>query len=178
MFSFSSGRKVNQECSPVNHLFRPPGDRKQREFYEISCNSVAFIGYICSMNRNINWDALGITASVACAIHCAVLPLLLTSLPVFGFDIIGNSLFEYGMIGLAFLVGVYALSHGFRKHHHRFLPLMIFSIGILFLFAKQVWHAFHLWFLVPAVMAIISAHYLNYRFCRIHNHAHTADCNH
>ena len=130
------------------------------------------------MRLKINWDALGITASVACAVHCAVLPLLLTSFPIFGFDIITNTLFEYGMIGLAFLVGAYALSHGFRKHHHRFLPLTVFSIGILFLFAKQVWHGFHLLFLVPAVMAIISAHYLNYRFCRVHNHAHAEECAH
>ena len=135
--------------------------------------------YICThMNGKINWDAWGITASVACAVHCAVLPLLLTSLPVFGFDIIQNVLFEYGMILLAFLVGFYALSHGFRKHHHRSLPLTMFSIGILFLLAKQVWHTLHLWFLIPAVTAIICAHYLNYRFCRVHNHAHQADSDH
>src|SRR5450432_2971862 len=114
--------------------------------------------YICSlMAGKINWDTLGITASVACAIHCAVLPLVLTSLPVFGFDIVQNSFFEYGMILLAFLVGIYSLSHGFRKHHGRFLPFTIFSIGILFLLAKQVWHTLHLWLLVPAVIAIISA---------------------
>jgi hypothetical protein len=54
------------------------------------------------MNFKINWDALGITASLACAIHCAVLPLMLTSLPLFGINIIHNAIFEYSMIGLAF----------------------------------------------------------------------------
>ena len=122
------------------------------------------------MNRKINWDALGITTSVACAIHCAVLPLLLTSLPVFGFDIIRNDFFEYSMILLAFAVGVYALSHGFRKHHRQVLPLAIFSIGILFLLAKQVWHTLHIWLLIPAVIAIVTAHYLNYRLSRLHYH--------
>ncbi|HTL08326.1 MAG TPA: MerC domain-containing protein [Chitinophagaceae bacterium] len=118
------------------------------------------------MTTRFNWDALGITTSLACAIHCAVLPLLLTSLPVFGFDIIQNSLFEYSMILLAFAVGVYALSHGFRKHHQRLLPLTVFSIGILLLLAKQVWHSLHIWLLVPAVVAIIVAHYLNYRYSK------------
>jgi hypothetical protein len=122
------------------------------------------------MTKKINWDALGITASVACAIHCAILPVLLTSLPVFGFDIVQNIFFEYSMILLAFAVGIYALSHGFRKHHHRTLPLYIFSIGILFLLAKQVWHTMHLWLLIPAVTAIISAHYLNYRLCKMNTH--------
>jgi MerC mercury resistance protein len=130
------------------------------------------------MLRKINLDALGITASVACAIHCAVLPVVLTSLPVFGFDIIQNVFFEYGMILMAFIVGAYALSHGFRKHHHRLLPLTIFSIGILFLLAKQIWHTLHLWLLVPAVIAIIGAHYLNYRLCRVSNHSHNGDCAH
>lgn len=139
---------------------------------------VAFMIYLPLMRLKINWDALGITASVACAIHCAVLPLLLSSLPVFGFDIIQNAFFEYVMIALAFVVGVYALSHGFRKHHHRLLPITVFSVGILFLCAKQIWHTLHLWLLVPAVIAIISSHYLNYRFCQAHNHAHDEDCAH
>ena len=116
------------------------------------------------MNGKINLDALGITASVACAIHCAVLPLLLTSLPVLGFDIVRDPVFEYGMILLAFLIGAYALTHGFRKHHRRLLPLLLFSIGILFLLAKQYWHSLHTWLLLPAVTAIVTAHYLNYRF--------------
>jgi hypothetical protein len=130
------------------------------------------------MNNKINWDALGITTSVACAIHCAVLPLLLSSLPVFGFDIVKNPFFEYAMIILAFVVGVYALSHGFRKHHHRVFPLALFSIGILFLLAKQIWHQLHIWLLIPAVIAIVTAHYLNYRLCRVHYHVHAEDCKH
>jgi hypothetical protein len=130
------------------------------------------------MNSKINWDALGITTSVACAIHCAVLPLVLSSLPILGVNIIQNSAFEYTMIVLAFMVGLYALSHGFRKHHHRILPLAIFTIGILFLVAKQVWHSLHIWLLIPAVIAIITAHYLNYRLCRADAHAHNGECRH
>lgn len=131
------------------------------------------------MYKKINWDAWGITTSVACAIHCAVLPLVLTSLPVFGFDIVQNPIFEYAMILLAFLVGLYALSHGFRKHHHRLLPLALFSAGILFLVAKQLWHSMHAWFLVPAVIAIISAHYINYRLCQADGyHLQGENCQH
>ena len=119
------------------------------------------------MNWKMNWDAMGITTSVICAIHCAVLPLLVASLPVFGFDIIKNSIFEYGMIGLAFLVGIFALQHGYRKHHHKPVPLVLFTVGILFLCAKQIWHSYHTWLLVPAVLCIITAHYLNYSYSRI-----------
>ena len=67
------------------------------------------------MSLKINWDALGITASLACAIHCAILPLFISSLPLFGVNIIENQRFEYLMIGIAFLVGIYSLNHGFNE---------------------------------------------------------------
>ncbi|MEJ7737765.1 MAG: MerC domain-containing protein [Chitinophagaceae bacterium] len=130
------------------------------------------------MGSRFNWDALGITTSLACAIHCAVLPFLLTSLPVFGINIIDNISFEYFMISLALLIGSYTLSHGYRKHHHSLLPLIIFCAGILLLFAKQEWHNWQMWFLIPAVSGIVYAHYLNYRMCRKADHCHTNDCNH
>lgn len=126
----------------------------------------------------INWDAMGVATTVACAIHCAVLPLLVSTLPVLGINIIDNAGFEYGMIGMAFVIGITALWHGFRRHHHSFWPIALFAAGILFLVAKQLWHQWQLWLLIPAVLLIVTAHLINYRFCRVHNHAHTDDCNH
>ena len=114
-------------------------------------------------SKNINWDAVGIATSVACAVHCALLPLFLTSLPLFGINIIENTGFEYLMVALAFGVGSYALYHGKKKHHHRWLPLVIFSVGILLLFAKLAWHEWRIILLIPAVGCIVAAHYLNYR---------------
>jgi hypothetical protein len=130
------------------------------------------------MRSKINWDALGITTSLACAIHCAVLPLMLTSLPIFGINIIDNVSFEYLMILLAFVIGVYALYHGYRKHHHNPAPLLVFCIGMILLFLKQVLHTWQLWFLVPAVVTIVSAHYVNFRLCRSAGHCHSDDCDH
>lgn len=130
------------------------------------------------MRFKINWDALGIATSLACAIHCALLPLFLTSLPLFGVNIIDNVWFEALMIVIAFVIGIYALYHGRKKHHHRLTPMIIFSVGILLLFAKLVWHSWSLVLLIPAVIAIVSAHFINYRFCRGHNHAHADDCDH
>src|SRR5438477_9842208 len=100
--------------------------------------------------KKINWDALGITASIACAIHCALLPLFLTSLPLFGINIINNIYFEAGMILLAFGIGAYSLYHGYRKHHHSKLPLGLFSAGIIFLILKELFVAYEAWLLVPA----------------------------
>jgi phosphoglycerol transferase MdoB-like AlkP superfamily enzyme len=130
------------------------------------------------MKGKINWDALGIATSLACAIHCAILPLMLGSLPIMGINLVNNEGFEYFMIFLAFGIGTYSLWHGFRRHHHSFLPLAIFFSGITLLVAKQVWHNWQLVLLPLAVVFIIAAHVLNYRSCRIHAHAHSDDCNH
>lgn len=117
------------------------------------------------MNVKINWDALGIGTSIACAIHCAILPIMLSSLPILGINIIHNLFFEWGMIALAFAVGSYSLFHGFIKHHRSFSPVIIFSVGFIFLVLKQFFPQFEYLFLTIAVVLIISAHYYNYRLC-------------
>jgi hypothetical protein len=134
--------------------------------------------YICMMKGKINWDALGIATSLACAIHCAILPLMLGTIPILGINIVNNEGFEYLMIFLALAIGAYSLWHGYKKHHHSLTPLLIFLTGIGLLFAKQVWHTMQYWLLPLAVILIIAAHLLNYKACRVHNHAHADDCAH
>jgi hypothetical protein len=132
------------------------------------------------LNKNfkINWDTLGISASLACAIHCAVLPLIFTSLPIFGINVIENTVFEIIMVVLAFGIGIYSLYHGWKKHHHNFLPILVFLIGFIFLVSKLFFVQYENWLLLPAVTGIVSAHIINFRACKIHNHAHAEDCNH
>lgn len=117
------------------------------------------------MNIKLNWDALGIGTSLLCAIHCALLPVLMSTLPVFGINIIHNLFFEWGMIALAFVVGSYSLFHGYIKHHRSPVPVLIFSSGFIFLVLKQFFVQYEIPFLLIAVVLIIGAHYYNYRLC-------------
>lgn len=134
--------------------------------------------FVPPMRLRINWDALGITASVACAIHCAILPLFTSFLPLFGINIVENVFFEAGMVLLAVLIGGYSFYHGFRRHHHSWLPLTLFTAGFVFLVIRLFFAHHHIWLLVPAVILIVWAHFLNYRLCRVHDHAHDSDCRH
>jgi hypothetical protein len=117
------------------------------------------------MNIKLNWDALGIGTSILCAIHCALLPVLMSTLPIFGVNIIHNLVFEWGMIALAFLVGSYSLFHGYIKHHRSIAAVLIFSFGFIFLVLKQFVVLYEIHFLIIAVIFIISAHFYNYRLC-------------
>jgi hypothetical protein len=116
------------------------------------------------MKFKLNWDGVGIAASLLCAIHCMVLPLVLTSLPLLGIDLVHDPFFEWFMIFLAIGIGVYSLSHGFQKHHHNKTPLLLFAAGASLLILKQVFHDYQL-LLIPAVALIVYAHWKNYKMC-------------
>jgi hypothetical protein len=113
-----------------------------------------------------NADVIGIGASLVCAIHCAVLPFFLSALSIFGVNIIHSFWFETGMIILAFLIGAHSLQHGFRRHHRSFFPALLFTGGMLFLFAKQYWYDYERILLPFAIILIISAHIFNFRYIR------------
>lgn len=129
------------------------------------------------MSLKVNWDAMGIFTSIACAIHCAALPLILSALPIFGVNIIHNNFFEWVMITIAFCIGIFALFHGYSKHHGSIVPLLIFSSGFIFLVLKQFFSSLEYWFLAVAVVSIVSAHFYNYRLSRKNhgkpNHEHS-----
>lgn len=116
------------------------------------------------MKLRLNWDTLGIATSILCAIHCVVLPLVLTSLPLLGMDLIHDPVFEWGMIVLAIAIGFYSLYHGYVKHHQNKLPVYLFIAGAALLVLKQVFHDFQL-LLILAVPLIIAAHWKNYKLC-------------
>ena len=130
------------------------------------------------MFKKWNWDAIGIGASLACAIHCALLPLFFSSLPLLGINILHNIQFELGMILVSFAIGTYSLYHGYKKHHHSYRPMVLFTIGILIMLSRMLFRFIEIWLLFPAAFLIIFAHINNHMRCRVHNHAHEDDCDH
>ena len=110
-----------------------------------SCKITTF-ALMSNFTKKINLDVMGMVTSVACAIHCAILPLVITSLPVFGINIINNSFFEWIMIGIAFAVGCAALTHGYGRHHKNLKPLLIFASGFVFLILKQFFYTYEICF--------------------------------
>ena len=130
------------------------------------------------MKIQINWNALGVSAGLACAIHCALLPLFVTTLPLFGVNILDNVYLESGMIAVAFLIGSFTLWHGYKKHHHKLSPLVLFIAGMLLLILKHYFPANIFWLIIPSSILIVLAYYLNWKFCRKAKHCHSTDCNH
>ncbi len=83
-------------------------------------------------------DFIGFAASLLCAIHCAVLPFLLSLAPLAGFHLLANPMVEYSVIAVGLLVGSFSLLHGYRHHHHKSLPLYMIVAGFVLIFAGHL----------------------------------------
>ena len=86
----------------------------------------------------INWDWVGISASLLCAIHCAALPFLLTLSALGGLQFLDSPVLEFTMIFLALAVAAYALTHSYRKLHRKKDALYIALGGFAFIFLGQL----------------------------------------
>lgn len=126
--------------------------------------------YFCMMKLpKINYDKLGIFTSVACAIHCTILPVFIGAIPFLRIHILDNPWIEYSTIVLSFLFGSLSLYHGFRYHHKRKSPIVLFSAGFTCLIINQLTQEQYVLLLIPsAAILIITAHLINISCCRKH----------
>ena len=118
--------------------------------------------------RKLNLDVLGIGASLICAVHCALLPLLMTVLPLLGLEIFTNEKLEYGLLTFTFLVGCTSLFRSYRYRHHYVKPLLVFALGFVLLLAghfltESYWEPL---LVAAGALLIIAAHVWNLRECR------------
>lgn len=145
--------------------------------------------YICKskkLNMSVsktsrNLDHLGMTASVLCAIHCALVPVFLSILPLLGLEFLANPWVEIAMILVSVALAIFSLLTSYRSKHRRLLPFMILGTGFTFIFAGHFYAAAYLEsVLVPVGGFIVaSAHLVNWRLnntCTI-SHLHSESKN-
>ena len=131
-------------------------------------------------------DRVGATASFLCAIHCALLPFVLTVLPLLGLGFLAGHRFERGFVMFAATLALFALVGGYRRHR-RPLPLLLATPGLALLLLGVTW-AINYPILVHSVLVtcggllVASAHFVNLYIDRRHGHAtthvHGAQCAH
>ncbi len=124
---------------------------------------------ICAVEtkrRHSRLDHIGITASTLCALHCAVVPLVLTFLPLTGLGFLTNPVFEWGMIVLALLLGVSSIFVSYFRSHKRALPLLLLLAGFVLIIAGHIYLRGWLEAIVVPLggLTIALAHFLNYKY--------------
>lgn len=119
-------------------------------------------------------DNVGMTASVLCAVHCAAVPFLITSLPLLGLGFLANPWFEWGMIIFALLIGFYAIGSSYFRIHHKLLPLCLLILGFLIIIGGHLFiRSWREAIIVPVGgLLIAAAHFFNFRYTGHSLHCH------
>jgi len=133
------------------------------------------------LQRRSLLDRIGMTGSMLCAIHCALLPVLLAALPSFALAAWLSDSVETSVVIFATLVGGFSLLWGYRRHGHvRALGFLV--PGLVALWAGLLYPPLHHDAIPHAVVMtfggtlVALAHLANLR--RNHGHVHDAGCAH
>ncbi|AGA78943.1 MerC domain-containing protein [Echinicola vietnamensis] len=122
-----------------------------------------------SILKDSPWDFLGISASLLCGIHCAALPFILVVTPLAGLKFLTDPWIEYSVLIVSLLLALGALSHGYRKHHRRPLPLVIAASGFLVIGIGHLIHDHHVHEISHIIVSVGAcgvavSHFINWKF--------------
>jgi carbon starvation protein CstA len=125
-------------------------------------------------------DRFGATASSLCAVHCALLPLVIAALPAIGLGALANHAYERAFIAFASMLAVTTFIVGFRRHR-RFRAFWFLAPGILLLAAGIVVDfdenaMLHAVLVAMGGTLVAASHLTNLRLA--HGHVHDAACEH
>ncbi|MFI4969276.1 MAG: MerC domain-containing protein [Lysobacterales bacterium] len=125
-------------------------------------------------------DRFGATASFLCAVHCALLPLVIAVLPALGLSFLADHRIERAFIIFASVLALTTLSVGFRRHQ-RFRAFWFLAPGIVFLLTGILIDidgnmAVHAMLVAAGGTLVAIAHLTNLRLA--HGHVHDAACGH
>jgi hypothetical protein len=81
----------------------------------------------------LNVDIVGFVASTVCAVHCAVIPILLSVTSYAGLAVWDNVWIDIGMFFLSFILASYSLLRGHFKQHKKCkaIAFMIFGFSLI-----------------------------------------------
>ncbi|MGN6512104.1 MAG: MerC domain-containing protein [Lysobacteraceae bacterium] len=126
-------------------------------------------------------DRVGATGSLLCAVHCALLPMVLALLPPLGVAGWLDDDFERGFVLFASGLGLFTLLWGYRRHRAvRALRLLV--PGLLALWLGVLYAPLHEAAVPHAIVMTLGgtlvglAHLANLRLS--HGHVHDAHCAH
>jgi len=133
-------------------------------------------------SRGEKLDKVGATASFLCAIHCAIMPFIITVLPLLGLGFLASEPVEWGLLACSAVLGTLSLCVGFKEHKRRRV-FGVLGLALALLVAGRVFHEHHLGVWGPILMVLggftmMSAHVLNRLLCRSCRACSTHGCCH
>lgn len=119
---------------------------------------------------NLSIDFLGITASLLCAIHCALLPFLLSAASLAGLHFLANPWIEYSVIALSLGLVLLSLLPAYKNHHHRLTPILVGVTGFALIATGQFSpEEYEIIFTCSGAVLVAIAHAFNWLFIFSHH---------
>jgi len=120
-------------------------------------------------------DRIGFTASFLCAVHCALVPLLLGILPAVGLHLAGWERIDAVFVIFASVLGITTLAMGWRRHRVVY-AWYVLLFGLILLWVGSFTHLHHhvvahAVFMTIGGLSVACAHFLNMRLTHAHTHA-------
>jgi hypothetical protein len=111
---------------------------------------------------------MGMSASLFCAIHCALIPIVAGLLPLLGLSFLGNHALEDTVIVSAFIIASLSLLPSYFRVHQKLHAIVLFVIGFALIILghaiTQEWLAAPL--AVSGGLGVAIAHLVNHRECK------------
>tara|TARA_B100000609_G_C17114022_1_gene381266 strand:- start:246 stop:635 length:390 start_codon:yes stop_codon:yes gene_type:complete len=122
------------------------------------------------------FDAIGLTISGTCVMHCLLAPVTVILLPVFGLTVSQEEVLHEIFLYLIVPSAIIAITMGCRKHKDYSVALLA-TVGIILLVYAVVTHDTNTEQLVKLITLfgstlVVVSHVRNYQLCRRN------DCNH
>jgi len=113
-------------------------------------------------------DSFSISVSVLCVAHCIILPIFLSTLSLWGIELLENKYIELLTLLTTLIAGSWAIGKGFIKYHQHLAAPALFVLGMIpMIIANYVEAAW--WESIlkgSGAICIISAHITNWRKCQ------------
>jgi hypothetical protein len=121
--------------------------------------------------QSFNWDRLGVFASSACMVHCALVPVLVSLAPSFAHFLPASEAVHRTLVFALAAIGGLAFRSGFRVHRRRIVLLvMVCALACLalaaFLGETIISHRVEIGITTAGSVLLITAHVMNRTFCR------------
>ena len=105
---------------------------------------------------------LGLVLSIACAIHCMMMPVLIMAFPLLNESALHHPVVEWSILIVLILLGLLSLNHYRKVHHNKILPTWIFIGGVvLFTTSLLIDNAFHHALTIAGSLVIALSHGVN-----------------
>lgn len=123
-----------------------------------------------AINGKGRWDKVGFFLSLACAVHCASMPLLIAVIPLIGAGFLHNPVVEMALISTTVLIAGSILIKDYVQIHKNFTPIGLLLLGIfaklsgIFIFG----HQYEPVVITSGAAFILLAYIANWRLRAIH----------